>query len=82
MKIEHYELDAGLNLTEFEFISEGHKEKIVKLIQYKKTSFKNIYNLAFGDKDPVTGFPDDQIITNNGDRKKYWRQLRQQSICF
>jgi hypothetical protein len=70
MKLERYELKTESDLMSFEFVSEGPKGKISKLIQYSKTQYANIYNLSFGDKDPITGKIDDTIITNNGDSWK------------
>jgi len=57
-------------LTTFEFISEGPKGKIAKLIQFMPTNFDNLYNLAFGDKNSATGEIDDTIISNNEDSEK------------
>jgi len=54
----------------FEFISEGSKGLIHKLVRYQSTNLKDVYNLAFGDKDHTTGDIDDTIISNNGDSEK------------
>lgn len=62
-----YQLKAGDNLTTFEFLSEGSKGKIVKLIQFTTTNYHDVFNLAFGDKDGITGQIDDKVISNNGD---------------
>lgn len=70
MKLVHYELKAGKNLTTFEFVSEGPKGHIHKLIQFTETNHANLYNLAFGDKHPETGTIDDSTISNNGDSEK------------
>ena len=70
MKLERYELKADENLTTFEFISEGPKGKIPKLIQFSPTNLKDLYNLAFGDKDLKTGEIDDLTISNNADSEK------------
>ncbi len=70
MKLERYELKASENLTTFEFISEGPKGKIHKLIQFSPTNLKGLYNLAFGDKDLNTGEINDLVISNNGDSEK------------
>ncbi len=67
MQIERYELKTGRNLTIFEFISQGSKGEIVKLIQFVPTNYKNLYNLAFGDSDPTTGKINDIVVSNNGD---------------
>lgn len=70
MKLNHYELKSVKNLMTFEFISEGPKGQITKLVQYSKISPKGIYNIGFGDKDFNTGGIDDTVITNNGDSRK------------
>ncbi|MCX6351792.1 MAG: hypothetical protein NTX03_08010 [Bacteroidetes bacterium] len=62
-----YQLKAGDNLTTYEFLSEGSKGKIVKLIQFTTTNYHDVFNLAFGDKDGETGQIDDKVISNNGD---------------
>lgn len=54
----------------FEFISEGPKGCIPKLIKISETSLKGFYNLAFGDKDLVSGDIDDNIVSNNGDSEQ------------
>ncbi len=51
----------------FEFISEGPKGQIHKLIKISETSLKGFYNLAFGDKKFGTYEIDDTVISNNGD---------------
>lgn len=70
MILDRYELRAGKNLTTFEFLSEGKKGKISKLIQFQQMNIKNLYNLAFGDKNLETGELDDKVITDNGDSEK------------
>jgi hypothetical protein len=70
MKLPKYPLASGDKLLTFEFISEGHKGLIYKLVQYKQTNLKGVYNLAFGDKDSTTGEIDDTVISNNGDSEK------------
>jgi len=49
MKLERYELKAENTLTVFEFVSEGPKGKIRKLVQYSETNLKDFFNLGFGD---------------------------------
>jgi hypothetical protein len=51
----------------FEFISQGPKGQIPKLVKYSETNLKDMYNLAFGDKDSKTGNINDTVISNNGD---------------
>ena len=54
----------------FEFTSEGTKGLIPKLVKYQETNLKDLYNLAFGDKNTETGEIDDKVISNNGDSEK------------
>lgn len=48
----------------------GSKGAIRKMIEFQTTSFPNLFNLAFGDKNPETGEIDDLAISNNGDTQK------------
>jgi hypothetical protein len=68
--MERYNLRAETTLMIFEFISEGPKGRIVKLIQYAETNLKNFYNLGFGDKNLTTSDIDDEVVTDNGDSLK------------
>lgn len=70
MKLPKYPLAASDTLMTFEFISEGQKEPIYKLVKYQPTNLKGVYNLAFGDKNLDTGEIDDLVISNNGDSEK------------
>ncbi|GAB2564730.1 DUF6934 family protein [Spirosoma areae] len=70
MQIDKYALRAESSLTVFEFVSEGPKGLIRKLIQFQDTNQQNVYNLAFGDKNSETGEIDDLAISNNGDTDK------------
>ncbi len=70
MNLERYQLKAEQTLMVFEFISEGPKGKIVKLVQFTETNLKGFYNLGFGDKNKETGEIDDTVITNNDDSQK------------
>jgi len=70
MILDRYELKAGRNLTTFEFLSQGPKGQITKFIQFQQTNLPNLYNLAFGDINPVTGQLDDKVITDNEDSEK------------
>ena len=49
--------------------------KLEKLIQFTLVNQNSFYNLAFGDKNPVTGEIDNMIITDNGDSEKVLQQL-------
>ncbi|MBD0288706.1 MAG: hypothetical protein ICV79_25280, partial [Flavisolibacter sp.] len=70
MKIDKYDLKASSDQTAFEFVSEGRKGAIRKLILFQQTTKPNLYNLAFGDKDPVAGEVNDMAVSNNGDTDK------------
>lgn len=70
MKQSKYHLKAEANLTIFEFVSEGPKGSISKLIEFKETNLKDFYNLAFGDKDEETGKINNRIVSNNNDTEK------------
>jgi hypothetical protein len=70
MKLPRYELKAEKSLMVYEFISEGPKGQIPKLIKFSETTLKGFYNLAFGDKDSETGDIDDTVISNNGDSEQ------------
>ncbi|MEJ7738004.1 MAG: hypothetical protein WKF97_11295 [Chitinophagaceae bacterium] len=70
MKIEKYQLKAGQELLSYEFINEGPKGLIYKLIQFTVVNRNQVYNHAFGDKDSKTGEIDDLIVSNNGNSEK------------
>jgi hypothetical protein len=70
MKLDKYELKSGEQLEVFEFVSVGPKGRIIKIIQYTPTNYKDLYNLGFGDKNAETHELDDSVISNNGDGEK------------
>jgi hypothetical protein len=70
MKLPHYELLAEKSLQVYEFVSDGPKRQIPKLIKFSETALKGYYNLAFGDKDIETGEIDDRSVSNNGDSEQ------------
>jgi len=70
MNLPKYPLASSDKMMTFEFISEGPRGLIHKLVRYQPTNLKDIYNLAFGDKDPITGEIDDTVISNNEDSEK------------
>ena len=70
MKLPRYELKAEKTLMVFEFISEGKRGRISKLIKFSETTLNGFFNLAFGDKDLVTGEINDTIVTDNGDSEQ------------
>ena len=60
-------MKAEDSLSVFEFVSEGPRGKIYKLIKFSQTNTDGIYNLAFGDRDPSSGEIDDFAVSDNGD---------------
>ena len=70
MNLPKYPLASSDNMMTFEFISEGTKGLIHKFVKFQPTNLKEVYNIAFGDKDHSTGDIDDMVISNNGDSEK------------
>ena len=70
MAQNYYSSKFSENFLTFEFISEGPRGKIVKVVNYEEINIKGLYNLSFGDKDPISGFISDLTVTNNLDSQK------------
>ena len=70
MKQPKYLYKSEPFLKVYEFISEGPKGRIKKLVQFTETGTENIYNLGFGDYDEETKGINDLSVTNNGDSLK------------
>lgn len=70
MNVEKYHLKSGQNFTKFEFISEGSKGAIRKLIEFQATNDPSLFNLAFGDQNSETNEIDDLAVSDNGDTEK------------
>jgi 3-dehydroquinate synthetase len=70
MQIDKYPVIVGASSMVYEFISEGKRGKISKIVIYSETHLNNFYNLGFGDKDENTGAINDSVVTNNGDSEK------------
>ena len=56
--------------TIYEFVSEGPKGSIKKMVEYTETATENVYNLGFGDYDETAKSINDLSVTNNGDSLK------------
>ncbi|CAN5435335.1 hypothetical protein BH10ACI2_BH10ACI2_23360 [soil metagenome] len=69
LKFDHYHLSANDTLTVFEFVSEGPKGRIDKIVQISKTGIDGVFNLGLADKLSSTEI-DDTAISNNGDSQK------------
>ena len=65
-----YEVKIGETALIYNFISEGSKGKIIKIISFQETNINNFYNLGLVDENPITGELDDQVVSNNGDTEK------------
>ncbi len=70
MRIEPYQLILAESSTYFEFLSVGVNGVIRKMVEFQPIDDLGYYNLAFGDKNPVTGKMNDSAVTNNGDMEK------------
>lgn len=66
MNLPKYALSSSEKMMTFEFASEGEKGIIHKLVKYQETNLKDLYNLAFGDKDVeklmIKSFPIMEIV--------------------
>ena len=65
--LPRYDIRIGRTKRSYEFTSTGIKGSVEKMVSFQETNIENLYNLGFGDKDPITGEIDDKIVTNNGD---------------
>jgi hypothetical protein len=70
MKVEKYHLKSESKFTRFQFVSEGPKGAIRKLIEFQETTNSQVFNLAFGDYNSLTDEIDDLAVSNNGDTEK------------
>ncbi|GLU56938.1 DUF6934 family protein [Dyadobacter frigoris] len=82
MKLPKYPLASSDKMMTFQFVSDGNKGLIHKLVKYQPTNLKGLYNLAFGDKDLETGEIDDKVISNNGDSEKILATVVADSLCI
>lgn len=70
MNLPRYELNAEKSLIIFEFINDGVKGQIPKIIKFDETTLKDVYNIAFGYKYTETGEIDDAVVSNNVDSEQ------------
>jgi len=68
MELPKYQISTNEDQTIFRFVSDGPNGKITKIVIYQSMNEPDLYNLALGDLDPITGEIDFDITTNNGDR--------------
>lgn len=79
---EVYKLRTKQDFYGFEFISEGKKGKIQKIILFNSTPAENVYNLGFGDVNSETGEVDDLAVSNNGDTQKILATVANAVLLF
>ena len=70
MNLDRYAFKEGSKSTLFEFVSVGKHGRIVKEVKFQQKDSPTIYNLAMGDKNPVTGKINYSVVTDNGDTEK------------
>ncbi len=70
MKADRYALKSPSSQTIFEFISDGPKGAIRKVVEFQETNEPGLFNLAFGDKYENSDEMDDLAVSNNGDTDK------------
>ena len=71
MNLPQYDIIHDETPYIYQFISEGKKGKIYKVVIFQETETKGFFNLGFGDKDIETGeLLDDTIVSDNGDSEK------------
>jgi hypothetical protein len=67
MRDLQYKFEIAPSFMSFEFVSEGPKGRIPKVVKYTEIEHKGIYNLGFGDKKGLDGEYDDTVISDNKD---------------
>ena len=65
-----YEVAVSKNRLRYEFVSIGTKGHIRKIVEYSYLNYLNLWNLGFGDFDPIIGKISDDVISDNGDGRK------------
>ncbi len=69
MQLPRYQYKTNNSFLDYEFISEGPKGSIKKIIRFTQIS-TSVFNIGFGDLDEETGEISDIAITNNNDSRK------------
>lgn len=81
MNLPKYSVVSDSSHTTYEFLSEGPKGNIKKIVFYQEIR-KNIFNLAFGDWDEGEQKINDKIRSNNSDIEKVLVTLASTVIDF
>ncbi|GGB09273.1 hypothetical protein GCM10011511_35990 [Puia dinghuensis] len=84
MEWESYDLEKDLTGLAYDFVSEGPKGRIKKLIRFQPVPSlgTNVYNVALGDLDEANDRLNDSVISNNGDRLKVLNTVADAIIDF
>lgn len=70
MRYPQYKYKNDDKALRFQFYSEGPRGRILKVVEFSKTTTENVYSLGFGDLDIPTGAINDKAVSNNGDSLK------------
>jgi len=74
MNLDRYTFEVSADHFEYEFISQGPKGPIKKMVRFNelrtKVAGQRIFNLALGDWNADIQDIDDEIVSNNGDTEK------------
>jgi hypothetical protein len=81
MNLEKYSVVSDNDHTAYEFLSEGPKGTIKKVVFYQEIG-KNIFNLAFGDWDEGGQKINDKIRSNNSGLRKVLATVASTVIDF
>jgi hypothetical protein len=84
MHLDQYSITSDISNLTYKFDSIGPKGIIKKIVQFKavKSMGINVYNLAFGDLNEISGEIDDIIVSNNNDTKKILFTVGTTSLQF
>lgn len=82
MHYDQYEITPGDTAMVYEFVSQGPKGDVKKVVIYSPTNVPNFFNLGFGDKNELTGQLDDKVVTNNGDSIKVMATVASTLLSF
>ena len=82
MDLTSYTLRASANFVSFQFVSEGPKGSIQKEIAFTCIDSPFVWNLGFGDINPVTELIDDLTISDNDDRDMVLATVAQAVVVF
>ena len=83
MQLEKYDVRTTENRNRFEFVSVGRSGAVLKVVEFIPLyEDGRIYNLGFGDINPVTGDWDNKAVTNNGDRNKILATVAALVVAF